>query len=452
MLDVANLLETILLITDAHTITNIFLFLIISTFLISLLLAAINKGEMFVAYTPTLLTSLGILGTFIGIVIGLLDFNPNDIDGSITLLLSGLKTAFITSLAGMALTILYKLLSAIPVFRQDSAEIENMDVEPKDILKAIRNHDQYLISIINANKNQEKYSLNISNLMLEQKQDFKTFINLVEKQNNHLVTLKNSISGDESSSLIGQLKSLRGDINENHHSQQNNFNEFSDKLWVNLKEFSEMLSKSATEQVIKALKEVISDFNNNLMEQFGENFKALDDSVKKLVIWQTQYGKQLNDMINQYSDGVKAISEIESSIRNINKETENIPTTMANLKTVMEVNQHQISELSRHLEAFKQLKDQAVQAVPEMQIHVERTVKNIASASDIASKNYRILLSNIENVQASTLKNTHDIQAKMQMSMQALIDRQISEMNTLFGSLEEGSHALQTRTEGAGFV
>jgi len=452
MLDVANLLETILLITDAHTITNIFLFLIISTFLISLLLAAINKGEMFVAYTPTLLTSLGILGTFIGIVIGLLDFNPNDIDGSITLLLSGLKTAFITSLAGMALTILYKLLSAIPIFRQDSAEIENMDVEPKDILKAIRNHDQYLISIINANKNQEKHSLNISNLMLEQKQDFKTFINLVEKQNNHLVTLKNSISGDENSSLIGQLKSLRSDINENHHFQQNSFNEFSDKLWINLKEFSKMLSKSATEQVIKALKEVISDFNNNLMEQFGENFKALDDSVKKLVIWQTQYGKQLNDMINQYSDGVKAISAIESSVRNINKETENIPTTMANLKTVMEVNQHQIGELSRHLEAFKQLKDQAVQAVPEMQNHVERTVKNIASASDIASKNYRILLSNIENVQASTLKNTHDIQAKMQMSMQALIDRQISEMNTLFGSLEEGSHALQTRTEGAGFV
>jgi hypothetical protein len=452
MLDVANLLETILLITDAHTITNIFLFLIISTFLISLLLAAINKGEMFVAYTPTLLTSLGILGTFIGIVIGLLDFNPNDIDGSITLLLSGLKTAFITSLAGMALTILYKLLSAIPIFRQDSTEIENMDVEPKDILKAIRNHDQYLISIINANKNQEKHSLNISKLMLEQKQDFKTFINLVEKQNNHLVTLKNSISGDENSSLIGQLKSLRGDINENHHFQQNNFNEFSDKLWINLKEFSEMLSKSATEQVIKALKEVISDFNNNLMEQFGENFKALDDSVKKLVIWQTQYGKQLNDMINQYSDGVKAISAIESSVRNINKETENIPTTMANLKTVMEVNQHQIGELSRHLEAFKQLKDQAVQAVPEMQNHVERTVKNIASASDIASKNYRILLSNIENVQASTLKNTHDIQEKMQMSMQALIDRQISEMNTLFGSLEEGSHALQTRTEGAGFV
>jgi hypothetical protein len=118
----------------------------------------------------------------------------------------------------------------------------------------------------------------------------------------------------------------------------------------------------------------------------------------------------------------------------------------------MDVNQHQIGELSRHLEAFKQLKDQAVRAIPDMQNHVERTVKNIASASDIASKNYRILLSNIENVQASTLKNTHDIQEKMQISMQALIDRQISEMNTLFGSLEEGSHALQTRTEGAGFV
>lgn len=45
--------------------------------------------------------ALGILGTFIGIIIGLLNFNTESIDTSIPVLLGGLKTAFITSIVGM---------------------------------------------------------------------------------------------------------------------------------------------------------------------------------------------------------------------------------------------------------------------------------------------------------------------------------------------------------------
>lgn len=50
---------------------------------------------------PTLLTSSGVLGTFIGIYIGLYSFNVQDIEGSITELLGGLKGAFITSILGI---------------------------------------------------------------------------------------------------------------------------------------------------------------------------------------------------------------------------------------------------------------------------------------------------------------------------------------------------------------
>lgn len=57
-----------------------------------------------------------------------------------------------------------------------------------------------------------------------------------------------------------------------------------------------MMSKSATEQVINALKEVISDFNNNLVEQFGENFKQLNAAVLELVQWQENYKQQLLQM------------------------------------------------------------------------------------------------------------------------------------------------------------
>lgn len=54
-----------------------------------------------VEYLPTLVSTLGVLGTFLGITIGLLAFNTKDLDASIPELLNGLKTAFFTSLLGM---------------------------------------------------------------------------------------------------------------------------------------------------------------------------------------------------------------------------------------------------------------------------------------------------------------------------------------------------------------
>ena len=70
-------------------------------FLVGLYFTKKAHNSEFVNYVPTLLTTLGIFGTFLGIVLGLLDFNQSNIEASIPPLLEGLKTAFITSLAGI---------------------------------------------------------------------------------------------------------------------------------------------------------------------------------------------------------------------------------------------------------------------------------------------------------------------------------------------------------------
>ena len=44
---------------------------------------------------------------------------------------------------------------------------------------------------------------------------------------------------------------------------------------------------------------------------------------------------------------------------------------MDTLTKVMNVNQHQIDELARHLEAFEQIRDKAVEAVPETHEQVD---------------------------------------------------------------------------------
>ena len=54
-----------------------------------------------VEYLPNLVSTLGVLGTFLGITVGLYFFEPDKLTESIPKLLIGLKTAFVTSLAGM---------------------------------------------------------------------------------------------------------------------------------------------------------------------------------------------------------------------------------------------------------------------------------------------------------------------------------------------------------------
>lgn len=89
-------LENYLAAANAGAVTNVFYSLIAFFFIIALVCYKLDKLRSLTHYTPNLLTSLGMLGTFIGIVIGLLHFDPENIDGSISLLLSGLQTAFMT--------------------------------------------------------------------------------------------------------------------------------------------------------------------------------------------------------------------------------------------------------------------------------------------------------------------------------------------------------------------
>lgn len=66
------------------------------------------------------IVSLGVLGTFLGIAIGLYHFDVTDIKTSLPLLLEGLKTAFITSGVGIFFSI---IISINRPFKQNNSEV-----------------------------------------------------------------------------------------------------------------------------------------------------------------------------------------------------------------------------------------------------------------------------------------------------------------------------------------
>lgn len=376
-----EILESLLRSLNTQSVSSAILVLMALVCALGLFFTKKAKQVEFVNYVPTLLTTMGIFGTFLGIVLGLLDFNQLDIEASIPPLLEGLKTAFITSLAGILLSLIFKTLATFSFLRPKQLEESISHATPEAILGAM------------------------------------------QAQVAETRTLKDALVGNEESTLFGQLKILRGDINDNAKlsaknlqeqsiKQQEKFDAFSEKLWLKLQDFADTLSKSATEQVIEALKQVIADFNNNLTEQFGDNFKLLNEAVIKLVEWQENYKLQLEQMQQQYAQGVESISATESSVAHISEQSKIIPQSMHELKGVMEVNQHQLAELERHLEAFKLMRDEAVKAVPEIRAQVQSTVEDISAAVNTASEHYKTLLTESDDYIKNHVKTSNDLLEK----------------------------------------
>ncbi len=77
---------------------------------------AIRSWQGLMVQLPGILTGLGILGTFIGLISGINTLGFQTIDaaiGSITHLLTGIETAFYTSISGVVLSILFNILYRI---------------------------------------------------------------------------------------------------------------------------------------------------------------------------------------------------------------------------------------------------------------------------------------------------------------------------------------------------
>lgn len=189
-----------------------------------------------VNHGPEILTTLGIFGCFTGIAIALLDFDTKNINESVPQLLDGVKTAFWASVTGVlgALTIKFR-------HRFSKEPIQVSEGEPK--------------------------SASLEDVVVS------------------INSLRKSIAGENDTSLISQFKLMRQEQNDNATLMRKSLDDFAEKV-------SELGSKA----LIEALQKVISDFNNQLNEQFGDNFKQLNLAVEKLVLWQKQYKEELDQL------------------------------------------------------------------------------------------------------------------------------------------------------------
>lgn len=285
---------------------------------------------------PQFLISVGILGTFYGIFIGLIEFNAAKINESILNLIDGLKLAFITSIMGIGSAIVLRIVRQVVPKKQEEKE----EVTAEDI------HYQ-------------------------------------------LTELINAINSDSDTSLGSQIQKMRLETNDNLNNLNKSFTEFAEKM-----------AENNTKSLIEAIEQVMKDFNTKINEQIGDNFKRLNEGVEKLVVWQDNYKNQMAEMIEQFTTASQGIETAKDNLAQISDKMENLPKAAEDMKTLIETTQAQINDLGDKMSAFVEMKDKATNVMPDIEKKLSEMSDNVANLVTQMVTNLNTSSENLqENVQ-----------------------------------------------------
>ena len=384
-------------------------------FLVCLLLVVkFKKSDRLIAnrrvveYFPTFVSTLGVLGTFYGITVGLLAFDTGDLDKSIPGLLDGLKTAFFTSLAGMIGSM---ILSAFIGRQQDKNDggVSDINQAAGAICQAVQQMSALNAEAIGALKQQ----------LVEQESDRKAFyrtmgdvMDSVKKSQSAIAETLSSIKTSQGSvtsaleATVSQTQAIQsvqkssGEIAEfTHHvpeildvlsgmsGTQDGINEQVQKLKDILDaevdqidksmdktnqllerkfdEFTELLKKSNTEALVEVMKNVTAEFQKQMdtliSKLIQENFDQLNQSVERLNQWQEENKEMIASLTQQYKEMATNFEATSTSLDRVKDDTQSLVSEGGKLRQIVDalneviVNDEKFIKTADHLQKTAEL-------------------------------------------------------------------------------------------------
>lgn len=333
---------------------------------------------------PNILTSLGILGTFLGLSLALLKFNSTDseaIRSSINSLVGGMSTAFWTSVAGMATSavFLFKERKLINKTEQDIDSLCSMLDN-----KYRRSADQVII---------DSFTLRDEEGIVTTPTDF--FSSIVE----NLDKMKNTLElfGTDLCDSIGNAMD----------------NSFQEKLVPIISELSNKLENPAqavTDKLVKELAEVCNNFKNNLTESVNnqmddllEKFidasnaingipevmdlmsKQINDSTGVAVKSHEEISKSLDEQILRLTDLSDSFAEALEQMSSSTKNLTNVSSSLVDMPVAVMSASEAIGTASNSLK--------------ESNAHVGETLSSIQDVNSKTSSMVKFYSENIESIQ-----------------------------------------------------
>ena len=177
-------------------------------------------------------------------------------------------------------------------------------------------------------------------------------------------------------------------------------------LEVKFEDFANKIGESTVEQLIKAIEEVIRDFNSKVEEQFGENFKKFNEGLEKLLEWQNNYVGEVEATKKAIDTSNNLLERHEKSLEETYAQLEKIPEVLQPIQQVLNTIKEERTQIEAGLKSLQELRDNASQSIPEL-------TQKISILSDSLSNN-------ITQVSERLNKLDEEMTAELQKSLELL--------------------------------
>ncbi len=407
------------------------------------------------------LVGLGLLGTFLGLTLGIKGFdssNTERINESIQGLLAGMGTAFLTSLLGMTFSILFTAA--------DKALRHRLYKDVKELTDKL-DSEYYIDDLVLANINQQ----NIVNQL------YKALKNDLQQQALEIANKLTYTNAEGQNVTIGNA--IREILTENT-KQSKALMSFSTDLAMELNQgFDETLSRQMQQKIVplmesvdattKAVVEHIDKMADTVSSPATDMMQSVVDELKQ----------SMQSLINEFSAGLSssATSELEHLATQLGTATlamADFPKNMENISATLQVTieevKHAISEISNtsanaNSTAMQQMQKQityatgaisnAITEVKEVmsgisQSSQEQSNQMVSKLADAAEKMGSFLTGTIStlsnSVQQSVKGITDDINSK-QTDLIALQEDTTSQTKKLLENFNAGLERLEKMNE-----
>ncbi len=352
------------------------------------------------ATVPPLLVSIGIFGTFLGILIALQHFNLSDKLGSIAEVIDGLKLAFGTSVVGLLSSLILRLIfMTIPRKATQDATVSSLLNKMTEVKDAISSEEGP--SILTQLKELQKSFDGMKDKMIENASD--ALLPALEK----FAESFNAVINENLSKTFKSLESSVQDLvkwQENYKEHLERFETHINTLLNSLDESAKHLQSivNSTEKLPEQIA-TIKDIGNQINEQMGsvnETFEAFskmkEDASQAIPEIKSQLEKTTSLFEKQASSVDTVVKQLEQSEQNVSKiiETskEGIKEMITEFTTSMSKHTKQLGEnvqvqIGEIKEQYQELAKENKTEMKQFHTSIDKEFKRIEGEVETIMKN-----------------------------------------------------------------
>lgn len=327
------------------------------------ILSSININYRLLNAGSGLMVGLGLLGTFLGLTIGVMDFDSSSTDTiqtSINGLLNGMGTAFATSLVGMACSLIFIVWEKISVNRLQkniNSVCEMLDKEyfisqPEKYALVYERQNEYLtnrtsrledtIKTLFSSQDDKGNNMEPGNMLRD-------ILSECRMQCNYLSGLSEEVIFNQANKAMQEsLKPLVEQVNQ-----------VSKDLGDKLDGFAKSVQSPGDDMVngvVKDLKDAINrmttELTNTLNGSMSGKISGLETAVQSLATFPTQIGAMTQEMTKNFDNIEQLVKRLTDStastngdiIKSVKEQIELATTNMNNLTTGLQSTMNKIDE------------------------------------------------------------------------------------------------------------